>query len=155
MRASVQTAIYFADICLSCHAPIICRRHCLDSISDIFVLPVQGLSTSTSGGHPILLVPVYRGGQSVLSATDIVHSHFLDRCIQFPGTHSLRAFRRSDRLDVPYWFLFGHAYFYGEIELFYQPFIELVTFHPITLWNFHYGKSLATLGYSFLLFIVK
>ena len=81
-----------ADICLSCHAPIICRRHCLDSISDIFVLPVQGLSTSTSGGHPILLVPVYRGGQSVLSATDIVHSHFLDRCIQFPGTHSLRAF---------------------------------------------------------------
>ena len=77
-----------ADICLSCHAPVICRRHCLDSVSDIFVLPVQGLSTSTSGGHYVLLAPVYRGGQSVLPATDIVHSPFLDRRIQFPGTHS-------------------------------------------------------------------
>ena len=55
---------------------------------------------------------------------------------------------------LPYWFLFGHAYFYGEIELFYQPFIELVTFHPITLWNFPLWE-IATLGYLLLLFIVS
>ena len=136
-----------ADICLSCHAPIICRRHCLDSISDIFVLSVQGLSTSTSGGHPILLVPVYRGGQSVLP-------------IFWIGAYSFQALTPKSFFGgligwtLPYWFLFGHAYFYGEIELFYQPFIELVTFHPITLWNFPLWE-IATLGYSFLLFIVS
>ena len=58
-------------------------------------------------------------------------------------------------ISLPYWFLLGHAFFYGEMELFYQPFIELVHFQPI-----EFGKNLqlwelVTLIYLFILFIVS
>ncbi len=33
-------------------------------------------------------------------------------------------------LIFPYWFLFGYAFFWGDITLFYQPFIDLTTFTP-------------------------
>ena len=59
MRASVQTAIY---IRLSGPASSLCRGLCLDSISYIPVLPVQGLPTSPSGRHHVLFVPLYRVG---------------------------------------------------------------------------------------------
>ena len=32
---------------------------------------------------------------------------------------------------MPYWMLFGHAFFYDQIELFYHPFKELATFGDI------------------------
>lgn len=55
--------------------------------------------------------------------------------------------------SVPYWFLLGHAYFHGQMELFYHPFRELITFAPVRfdfqLWE------LATLGYLFVLFLVS
>ena len=84
---------------LSGPASSLCRRLCLDSISYIPVLPVQGLPTSPSGRHHVLFVPLYRVGQSVLPATDTVYPPLLDRCIRFPGTHSKELFRQSDRLD--------------------------------------------------------
>lgn len=63
MRASVQTAIYFLFISV-CPAPAssLCRGLCLDSISYISVLPVQGLPTFPSGRHYVLFVPLYRVG---------------------------------------------------------------------------------------------
>lgn len=32
---------------------------------------------------------------------------------------------------VPYWFLWGHAFFHGQMELFYAPFRELASFAPL------------------------
>ena len=56
---------------------------------------------------------------------------------------------------LPYWFLFGHAFFYNEMDLFYRPFIELSTFgeafHLQTLQSW----ELAILGYLLILFIVS
>ena len=55
--------------------------------------------------------------------------------------------------SVPYWLLLGHALYYGQMELFCQPFRELVTFAPI---RFDYQPwKLATLGYLLVLFIVS
>lgn len=55
--------------------------------------------------------------------------------------------------SVPYWLLLGHALYYGQMELFCQPFRELVTFAPI---RFDYQPwELATLGYLLVLFIVS
>ncbi len=57
--------------------------------------------------------------------------------------------------SFPYWFLFGYTYFTGHLELFYQPFVELGTFHRIhvlaglPLWKY------LILGYLFLLFFVS
>lgn len=38
---------------------------------------------------------------------------------------------------LPYWMLFGHAFFYNEMELFYRPFNQLLTFGEF----FNLGKS--------------
>ena len=55
--------------------------------------------------------------------------------------------------SVPYWLLLGHALYYGQMELFCQPFRELVTFAPT---RFDYQPwELATLGYLLVLFIVS
>lgn len=56
--------------------------------------------------------------------------------------------------SVPYWFLFGHAFWYDKIELFYQPFIELTTFCPIDFTLFAHWE-LAMLGYTFVLFLIS
>ena len=40
------------------------------------------------------------------------------------------------------------------MDLFYQPFIELATFHPINLWDFPLWE-IATLGYLFVLYLVS
>ena len=56
---------------------------------------------------------------------------------------------------VPYWFLFGHAFFYNQMELFYRPFTELVTFgKPFDL-QILQPWELAVLGYLLVLFIVS
>lgn len=55
--------------------------------------------------------------------------------------------------SVPYWFLLGHAYYYDNMALLYQPFIELATFYPIRFSDFQTWQ-LVTLGYSFILFLV-
>ena len=47
---------------LSGPASSLCRGLCLDSISYISVLPVQGLPTFPSGRHYVLFVPLYRVG---------------------------------------------------------------------------------------------
>jgi len=56
--------------------------------------------------------------------------------------------------SFPYWFLFGHAYYYDNMNLFYQPFIELATFYPIDFSNFTIWE-LVFLGYTFVLFTVS
>lgn len=55
--------------------------------------------------------------------------------------------------SLPYWFLLGHAYFYGQMDLFYQPFRELVRFSPVAQdWPLH---EVATLAYLVVLLIVS
>lgn len=56
-------------------------------------------------------------------------------------------------LSVPYWFLAGHAFFYNEMELFYAPFLELVTFKPIN-YSFVEFPVLLTTGFVAMLFLV-
>ncbi len=50
---------------------------------------------------------------------------------------------------LPYWFLLGHAYFHGQMELFCRPFRELAGFAPWSM-DVH---VFATLGYLFVLFV--
>jgi hypothetical protein len=55
--------------------------------------------------------------------------------------------------SLPYWFLFGHTFYYDNMELLYRPFIELATFCPIDFSIFTTGE-LAVLEYSLVLFTV-
>ncbi|KAA6344308.1 hypothetical protein EZS27_008044 [termite gut metagenome] len=56
--------------------------------------------------------------------------------------------------SVPYWFLFGYAFPAQNMNLFYQPFIELVNFQSV---RFDYFQTweLITLGYIFCLCIIS
>ena len=56
---------------------------------------------------------------------------------------------------MPYWMLFGHAFFYDQMELFYHPFRELATFGDLLNLQVLQPWELATLGYLFVLFIVS
>lgn len=76
------------------------------------------------------------------------------------GAFNFQALNRRSLLAAligwgfPYWFLFGHAFFYDNMDLFYQPFIELTTFYPIDFSAFSLWE-LAVLGYTLVLFIVS
>ena len=56
---------------------------------------------------------------------------------------------------LPYWMLFGHAFFYNEMELFYRPFIELTIFGDVFNLQILQTWELAVLGYLLVLFIVS
>lgn len=56
---------------------------------------------------------------------------------------------------LPFWFLLGHAFFYGQMEFFYAPFQELATLQPIRFMEEFQPWELITLGYLFILFIVS
>ena len=120
---------------LSGPASCLCRRLCLDSISYIPVLFI-GLG-SLFFPQLTLFIPLYWIGAYGFQA--LTPKSFFSSLVGW---------------TLPYWFLLGHAYFYDEMDLFYQPFIELATFHPINLWDFPLWE-IATLGYLFVLYLVS
>lgn len=56
---------------------------------------------------------------------------------------------------LPYWLLFGHAFFYEDMNLFYRPFTELTTWNPLFHWQILQPWEMATLGYLLLLFLIS
>lgn len=52
----------------------------------------------------------------------------------------------------PFWFFFGYAFCTDRMELFYQPFVEMATFHPIDIDLFH-PWEIVTLLFCAILFI--
>jgi hypothetical protein len=57
---------------------------------------------------------------------------------------------------LPYWFLYGHAFYYGDMELFHRPLIELMTFRPTDDFDFSVftSEEITILRYSIALFTV-
>lgn len=56
---------------------------------------------------------------------------------------------------LPYWMLFGHAFFYNEMELFYRPFNQLLAFGEVFNLQILQPWELAILGYLLVMFIVS
>ena len=56
---------------------------------------------------------------------------------------------------LPYWMLFGHAFFYNEMELFYRPFNQLLTIGEFFNLQILQPWELAILGYLLVMFIVS
>ena len=57
--------------------------------------------------------------------------------------------------SVPYWFLLGHAFFHNEMALFYQPFVNPISFRPIDFGHDFRLWEVVTLGYLFILYVVS
>ncbi|NDV65692.1 hypothetical protein [Bacteroides sp. 224] len=152
VRASIQTAIY---LLLIAACPAIHRLYSGDAASIAMLLSVYYL---------------FGGYQSPQPAHALFHSFiFLSiGSLAFPkillfapilwiGAFNFKALTFRSFLasligwSIPYWFFLGHSYFFGEIDNFYRPFIELITFHPIQI-ELLEPWELATLGYCFILF---
>lgn len=155
MRASVQTSIYLLLISV---CPVMHRLYAGNVASAAFL---------------VSLFFLFRGYQHPRPAGALFGSFFFIGVgsLFFPqlmlfvpifwiGAYSFQALTLKSFCGsvvgwfLPYWFLLGHAYFHDNMELFYQPFVQLCTFQSIC-WDALPLWRVATLGYLFLLFVVS
>lgn len=150
-RASIQTGIYFLLVSV-CPALHVLSAGTMASI--LFMPALYYLFRSYQ--HP------YPAADLFLSTVFIgLGSLFLPKLtllvpIGWIGAYNFRSLTPKSFLAsllgwfLPYWFLLGHCYFYGDMETFYRPFRELVTFRPV---DFGLQPDEAmTLGFLFVLF---
>lgn len=150
---STDSHLFPADFRLPYHAHTVCRRFGSGHFSHCSVFPVQELSAIQACKLSVSRIRIYRNGESAFSATDILCSCILDSAYSFQSLHPKSFFASLIGWSVPYWFLLGYAYLSGHMDLFYQPFLELVNFRSI-LFGFR-PWELATIGYILLLYMVS
>lgn len=154
MRASVQTGIYFLliAVCPSLHILYPGDMAAIAFLVSIYFLfkSYQQVKPTGSLFNSFLFIGL---GSLMFPQLTFFIPIFWIGAYCFQSLHPKSFFASLIGWSVPYWFLLGHAYFYGQMELFYHPFRELAAFQPIRL-DFQ-PWELATIGYLFLLFIVS
>lgn len=132
MRTSLQTSIY-CWLILSCPFLFVQNWACILSLC-------LGLS----------LYFLFRNYQKIQPVGTVFHTMFFlglasllfsKILLLYPilllGTYNFKAFTLRTffagliGLSVPYWFLLGHAFYYGQMSLFYSPFKDLIEFSPV------------------------
>lgn len=154
MRASVQTAVYFL---LVAACPVV-QESCTGNVVAVTFLGAlfflfnsyQRNRSEADLFHAFVCIGT---GSLFLPQLTLVAPLFWIGAYHF---QSLRARSFAASLvgwTLPYWFLFGHAYYHGCMEWFYLPFRQLAGFTAL-----HYGlqtHEAVTLAYLFLLFAVS
>ena len=156
MRASMQTAIYFlfVTVCLEMHLLYAGDIAALVSLISIYFL-FRSYQQSHAAGYLFYSFLFIGMGSIIFPQLTVFSILWILEAYRFQSL-TLRSFCGALLgWMLPYWFLFGHAFFYNEMDLFYRPFIELSTFgeafHLQTLQSW----ELAILGYLLVLFIVS
>lgn len=156
MRASVQTAIYFLLVTL---CPGMHLLYAGDVAAVAFLISLFFLFKSYQQHRPVGYLFhsfVFIGVGSLVFPQLLYFTPLWLLAANYFQSLTLRSFCGAlVGLSVPYWFLFGHAFFYNEMELFYRPFIELVHFQPINPGKELQLWELVTLGYLFILYAVS
>ena len=151
MRASVQTAFYllFVSAC-----PLLHRLHAGNVGAVACMAALYFLLGSYRHRRPesMLFYAFALLGTGSLAVPQLT----LLAPVFWIGAYNFRALRFKSFCAsllgwwLPYWFLLGHAYFHGQMELFCSPFRELACFAP---WSMDY-HAFATLGCLFVVFAV-
>lgn len=150
---STDSHLFPADFCLPYHAHTVCRRFGSGHFSHCSVFPVQGYQQSKPASY-LFHAFVFIGMGSLLFPQLIFFVPvFWIGAYSFQSLHPKSFFASLIGWSVPYWFLLGYAYLSGHMDLFYQPFLELVNFRSILL-GFR-PWELATIGYILLLYMVS
>ena len=156
MRASMQTAIYFlfVTVCPEMHLLYAGDIAALASLISIYFL-FRSYQQSHAAGYLFYSFLFIGMGSIIFPQLTVFSVLWILEAYRFQSL-TLRSFCGALLgWMLPYWFLFGHAFFYNEMDLFYRPFIELSTFgeafHLQTLQSW----ELAILGYLLVLFIVS
>ena len=154
MRASVQTSIYFM---LVTACPVMHLLYAGDIASVAFLISTYFLFKSYQEPKPtgfIFYSFLFIGiGSLVLPQFTFFTILWLISAYRFQAL-TLKSFCAALLgWSLPYWFLFGHACYYQQIDLFYAPFIELANFEPVFRFEQMPLWEIATLGYLFVLYV--
>lgn len=156
MRASMQTAIYFL---LVTACPEMHLLYAGDIVALAFLISIYFLFRSYQQSHSssyLFYSFFFIGAGSILfPQLTVLTVLWLLEAYRFQALTPRSFCGALIGWTLPYWMLFGHAFFYNEMELFYRPFIELTTFGEAFNLQILQTWELAVLGYLLVLFIVS
>lgn len=156
MRASMQTAIYFLLItaCPEMHLLYAGDIAALAFLISIYFL-FRSYQQSHAAGYLFYSFLFIGAGSILFPQLTIFSVLWLLEAYRFQALTPRSFCGALLGWMLPYWMLFGHAFFYNEMELFYRPFIELATFGEFFNLQILQTWELAVLGYLLVLFIVS
>lgn len=156
MRASMQTAIYFLLVtaCPEMHLLYAGDIAALAFLISIYFL-FKSYQQSHSAGYLFYSFLFIGAGSILFPQLTVLSVLWLLEAYRFQALTPRSFCGALVGWTLPYWILFGHAFFYNEMELFYRPFIELTTFGEVFNLQTLQPWELAVLGYLFVLFIVS
>lgn len=154
MRASVQTTVYLLLVAV---CPTLHPLHAGNVAALALLLALYFLFGSYQHSQPaagVFHAFVFLGlGSMVLPQLTFLVPVFWIGAYNFKALQPKSFVASLLGWSLPYWFLLGHAYCHGQMELFYQPFHELARFTPVGReWSLH---EVATLAYLLVLLAVS
>jgi len=156
MRASMQTAIYFLLVtaCPEMHMLYAGDIAALAFLISIYFL-FKSYQQSRAAGYLFYSFLFIGAGSILFPQLTVLSVLWLFEAYRFQALTPRSFCGALLGWMLPYWMLFGHAFFYNEMELFYRPFIELTTFGDVFNLQILQTWELAVLGYLLVLFIVS
>lgn len=156
MRASMQTAIYFLLVtaCPEMHLLYAGDIAALAFLISIYFL-FKSYQQSRAAGYLFYSFLFIGAGSILFPQLTVLSVLWLFEAYRFQALTPRSFCGALLGWMLPYWMLFGHAFFYNEMELFYRPFIELTTFGDVFNLQILQTWELAMLGYLLVLFIVS
>ena len=156
MRASVQTAIYFllVTVCPEMHLLYAGDVAAIAFLFSIYFL-FKSYQQSQAAGYLFYSFLFIGAGSIFFPQLTFFSVLWLFEAYRFQSL-TFRSFCGAlIGWTMPYWMLFGHAFFYDQMELFYHPFRELATFGDLLNLQVLQPWELAILGYLLVMFIVS
>lgn len=156
MRASMQTAIYFllVTVCPGMHLLYIGDIVALGSLISIYFL-FKSYQQAQAAGYLFYSFFFIGAGSILFPQLTILSVLWLLESYRFQSLTPRSFCGALLGWMLPYWMLFGHAFFYNEMELFYRPFNQLLTFGEVFNLQILQPWELAILGYLLVMFIVS
>ena len=156
MRASMQTAIYFLLVtaCPEMHLLYAGDIAALAFLISIYFL-FKSYQQSRAAGYLFYSFLFIGAGSILFPQLTVLSVLWLFEAYRSQALTPRSFCGALLGWMLPYWMLFGHAFFYNEMELFYRPFIELTTFGDVFNLQILQTWELAVLGYLLVLFIVS
>ena len=156
MRASMQTAIYFllVTVCPGMHLLYIGDIVALGSLISIYFL-FKSYQQAQAAGYLFYSFFFIGAGSILFPQLTILSVLWLLESYRFQSLTPRSFCGALLGWMLPYWMLFGHAFFYNEMELFYRPFNQLLTFGEVFHLPILQPWELAILGYLLVMFIVS
>lgn len=156
MRASMQTAIYFLLVTVFpqmhlLYAGDIVALALLISIYFLF----KSYQQSHAAGNLFYSFFFIGAGSIIFPQLTVLSILWIFEAYRFQALTPRSFCGALTGWALPYWMLFGHAFFYNDMELFYRPFSELTTFGEFFNLQILQPAELAVLGYLLVLYIVS